>query len=263
MDLNDLANQIRRHCLMMTHRAQSPHIGSCLSCADILAALYGGVLAFNPKAPDWKERDRFILSKGHAAAAVYSALALVGFYPEARLQDYCGDGSVFGGHLSRVGVPGVEVSSGSLGHGLGYGLGIAQGRRISGQKSRVFVLMSDGECDEGSVWEAALLAAHLGLNSVTAIVDANGLQSMDTVENTVGLEPLGEKWASFGWEVTELDGHSPEKLVEALNQRCDRPHCVIARTIKGKGVSFMENEVLWHYRAPDENQLKRALEGLG
>ena len=235
----------------MTSSGGSSHVGSVFSMADILAVLYGRVLEVDPKRPDWVDRDRFILSKGHAGAGVYAALAEVGFFPVEDLARHCQDGSNFSGHVSHKGIPGVELSTGSLGHGLSVGAGMAYAAAVDGRKHRVVVLLSDGECDEGSIWEAVLFAAHHKLSRLTAIVDYNKIQSLKPVPETLGLEPFADKWRSFGWRVLEVDGHDPDALERVLRTEPDaagQPTCVIAHTVKGKGVSFMEHTVLWHYR---------------
>lgn len=264
-DVADLARRIRLHAVEMTSRGKSSHIGSVLGMADIIAALYGEVMDFRPDDPSWPQRDRMILSKGHAGAGVYAALAEVGFFDAELLQDHCADGSIFSGHVSHKGVPGVEVSTGSLGHGLGIAAGMAYAAKLDERQHRVFCVMSDGECDEGSVWEAAMFAAHHGLTNLVAVIDYNKIQSLDTVANTLALEPLADKWRAFGWDVLEVDGHDPAALVAALDvQPATRssPHVVIAHTVKGKGVSFMESSVLWHYRSPQGDEYAAAVEEL-
>lgn len=234
--------------------------------ADIVAVLFGEILALDPARPRWPERDRFILSKGHAGACIYAALAERGFFPMSELADHYRNGSKFSGHVSSKGIPGVEVSTGSLGHGLGLGAGMAMQLRRLGGDQRTFVLMSDGECDEGSVWEAALCAAQQGLGHLCAIVDFNKLQSLAPVAETIALEPFGAKWRSFGWRVVRVDGHDHDALREALSAPAgahDRPLCIIADTVKGKGISFMENQVLWHYRVPAGEEFAAAMHELG
>lgn len=257
MEINtiELARRIRLHALEMTSRGESSHIGSVLSVADILAVLYGAVLRINPADPTDPSRDRFILSKGHAGAGVYAALAETGFLPTARLATHCQDGSMLSGHVSHKNVPGVEFSTGSLGHGLPVAAGMAYAARMRRQSHRVVVLLSDGECDEGSNWEAMLFAAHQQLDNLLVIVDYNKLQSLASVQGTLGLEPFVDKWASFGWFVSEMDGHDHQEIRQVLEQASvpdplgqGRPKCLIAHTVKGKGVSFMEHQVLWHYR---------------
>lgn len=262
MDSRQLAHKIRRHAIEMTSRGGSSHVGSALSIADLLAVLYGGVLKVDPQNPRMPDRDRFLLSKGHAGAAVYAALAETGFFPVEKLKTHYQDGSDLSGHVSHKGVPGVEFSTGSLGHGLPVGAGMAYAGKMRGKQHRVFVLMSDGECDEGSNWEAILFAAHHRLSRLTAIIDYNKLQSLASVAATMALEPLVDKWESFGWRVLEVDGHDHDALLEALARsptKDGRPTCVIAHTTKGKGVSFMENSVLWHYRTARGAELHAAL----
>jgi transketolase len=213
-----------------------------------------------PEDPAWPDRDRFILSKGHAGAAVYATLAESGFFPVQVLETHCQDGSNLSGHVSHKGVPGVELSTGSLGHGLPVAAGIAYSMKLKGGKSRVFCLLSDGECDEGSNWEAILFSGHHRLGNLVAIIDYNKIQSLASVRETLDLEPFAEKFKSFSWEVKEVDGHDHDAVRHALlREEGDRPVVVIAHTIKGRGVSFMENSVLWHYRSPKGEELARAL----
>lgn len=261
-----LALAIRRHAVEMAHRGGGSHVGSVLSCADALAVLYGGVLRVSPKEPRAESRDRFILSKGHAGSGVYAALAERGFISKDWLNMYYADGSPLSGHVSHKGIPGVEVSTGSLGHGLPVGAGMAYAGKLRSAQWRVFVLLSDGECDEGSVWEAAMFAAHHHLDNLVAIIDYNKLQSLKPVSATLGLEPFADKWTSFGWEARRLDGHDHAAMLEAFGRipaRAARPTCLILDTVKGKGVSFMENSVLWHYRSPQGEEYLAALRELG
>lgn len=265
MDTNELARKIRAHAVNMTSRGGSSHVGSALSMADIVAVLYGGVLRVDPSEPKRPDRDRFVLSKGHAGAAVYAALAETGFLPIEKLQTHYQDGSDLSGHVSHKGIPGVELSTGSLGHGLPVGTGIAKAGKLKGADYRVFVLLSDGECDEGSNWEAILFAAHHQLDNLTAIVDYNKIQSLAPVAETLALEPLADKWRSFGWHVVEVDGHDHAALRSRLSQvpgEPGKPTCVLAHTVKGRGVSFMENSVLWHYRTARGDELAAALKEL-
>jgi transketolase len=262
IDTKSMARLVRIHCLRMTSLSGSSHIGGALSCADLLAVLYGRFLRVDPSRPRWPERDRFILSKGHAGCALYAVLAERGFLPVQKLLTHCRDGSDLCGHVSHKGIPGVEVSTGSLGHGLSIGAGMAYAGKLDGATYRVVVLLSDGECDEGSTWEAALFAAHHKLDNVVSIVDYNKIQSLAPVAETVALEPFAEKWRSFGWAVREVDGHDHEALVEALSRvpfAEDKPSCLIAHTVKGKGASFMENSVLWHYRTARGAEFEAAL----
>jgi transketolase len=249
----------------MTSKGGSSHIGSVFSMADIVAVLYGSVLRLDPSNPQWTQRDRFILSKGHAGAGVYAALAERGFLDARKLDAYYQDGSDLSGHVSHKGIPGVEFSTGSLGHGLSVGAGMAYGAKLDGRAHRVFVLVSDGECDEGSNWEAILFAPHHQLDNLTVVVDYNKIQSLKSVAETLGLEPFAEKWRAFGWAVAEVDGHDHAELEAVLSRtplNSGKPTCVIAHTIKGKGVSFMENSVLWHYRSARGEELTAAMREL-
>ena len=266
IDSQELANKVRVDVVKMTSRGKSSHVGSAMSIADIMAVLYAKVLHVDPKNPTMPDRDRFILSKGHAGAAVYATLAECGFFSTSVLDTHYQDGSSLSGHVSHKGVPGVEFSTGSLGHGLSVGAGMALSAKKKGLGHRVFVLLSDGECDEGSNWEAILFSAHHELDNLVVIIDYNKLQSMDTISKTLRLEPFADKFESFGWHVEEVDGHDHEQLREVLSKRkpCpSKPTCILAHTTKGKGVSFMENQVLWHYRSPQGEELQNALEELG
>jgi len=261
LDTHELALRIRLDALRMVNRAKTSHIGSIFSMADIVAVLYGRIMAKRPHEPQWPERDRFVLSKGHAGAAVYAALAATGYFDSLRLEEYCCGGSVFCGHISHE-VPGVEISTGSLGHGLPIAAGMAYAARQDGKPHRVFTVLSDGECDEGSNWEAILFAAHHRLGNLVAVVDYNKIQSLAPVAETLALEPFADKWRAFGWKVIEVDGHDHETLAAALDvapQSSEKPTCVLAHTIKGKGVSFMEHSVLWHYRTPQGEEFEAAL----
>lgn len=254
-----LARNIRRNALQMVHRAKASHIASALSISDILAVLYGGVMTFDPMLPHYNMRDRFILSKGHACVSVYAVLAEVGLIPREQLETYGDDFSWLMNHISHK-VPGVEFSTGALGHGLPFAVGKALSTRITHQPWRTFVLLSDGEMDEGSNWEALMFAAHQRLDHLIAIIDYNKLQSLDSIANTLGLEPLADKLNAFGCEVREVDGHDHSQLVTALSTPCGgKPRVIVAHTIKGKGVSFMENRVEWHYKNPNDDQLAAAL----
>jgi transketolase len=264
-EVKELSRRIRMQVLQMTHRARSSHVGSCFSIVDLLAVLYMRVLRVRPDEPDWPNRDRFLLSKGHGAAALYATLAERGFFQEGWLTEFNAEGTQLAGHVTHHGVPGVEVSTGSLGHGLPLGCGMALAAKRDGWPVRVFVVMSDGECDEGSNWEAALFAPHHRLDNLTAIIDYNKIQSFGSVEEVLNLYPLAEKWRAFGWAVSEIDGHNYEQIVTALETvptQTNRPTCIIAHTVKGKGVSFMEGQLLWHYRPPDANELQAALQEL-
>jgi transketolase len=261
----DLARRVRCQALQMVAAAKASHIGSALSIADIVAVLYGGALNLDPARPKWPARDRFILSKGHACVAVYAALAETGFFPRAALDGYCADGSHLMAHISHH-VPGVEFSTGALGQGLPFGVGKALAARLAGEDWRTVVLMSDGELGEGSNWEAFLFAAHHRLDRLTAIIDYNKLQSLGTVAETLGIEPLGDKLRAFGWAVREVDGHDHAALHALLtDERWEpgKPQLLVAHTTKGKGVAYMEGKVEWHYRSPSPELLEEALAGLG
>ena len=254
------ARQIRIRVLEMAHASHTPHVGSALSCADIIAALYFRVLRIDPPSPDDEHRDRFLLSKGHGCTALYAALALRGFCDPAVLEEYARDGGRLPEHPAPHCLPGIEFASGSLGHGLGVAVGMALGARVQKLPSQTWCLVSDGECYEGSVWEAATFAASQKLASLTAIVDFN--QWSASSRTAPALEPLAAKWKSFGWAVKEVDGHDPRALVRALAAPPDarqRPRVIVAHTVKGKGVSFMEDELEWHYRPPSADDLERAL----
>jgi transketolase len=245
----------------MVNKSKSSHIGSCLSAADILAVLYGEFLNLRPQDPQWDARDRMVISKGHAAAVVYAALAEREFFPVERLAHYGENGQSLSGHVTHHGNPGVEVSSGSLGHGLSLGVGFALAAKRKANGARAVVLLSDGECDEGSIWEAALFAPHHNLSNLIAIIDFNKIQSFGRVEDVLALEPFADKWRAFNWMVTEIDGHNHVAIREALNEAGNKgkPTALIAHTVKGKGVSFMENRLLWHYRPPSDEQLQLAV----
>ena len=258
---------IRRHGLEMTHLSRGSHIGAIFSMAEIIAALYTGVLNVDPANPAWPGRDRLILSKGHAGAAVYAALAERGFFPVEELATHYADGSRLSGHVSHKGIPGVEFSTGSLGHGLAVAAGMALGGRLDDADWRVYAVLGDGECDEGSVWEAALQAHHYKLDNLIAVIDRNRMQSLDFSENTIALEPFADKWRAFGWHTQVVDGHDVDALLAAFaqaraNRGSGQPSVIIAETVKGKGVSFMENNILWHYRTPQGEEYEAALREL-
>lgn len=263
----EFAARLRALVVRLTNKAKTSHVGSSLSMADILAVLYSGILQVDPQRPDWPERDRFVLSKGHAAAGGYAALAEAGFFTtEWLLENFCQDGSCLAGHITHSGVPGVDASTGSLGHGLPIATGMALAGKRDGRSFRVFALLSDGECDEGSVWEAALFAGAHDLDNLVVIIDYNKIQSIGRVEEVLDLEPLGKKWESFGWAVREIDGHNLTEIEDALKavpRRPGSPTCLVAHTVKGKGVSFMEDKLSWHYQVPSDDDVKKALIELG
>lgn len=245
----------------MTHRAKSSHVGTTLSMAELLAVLYRRILRVAPDTVDDPDRDRLILSKGHGCAGLYAVLAECGFFPREWLESFYHDGARLAGHAT-CGPPGVEVSTGSLGHGLPIACGLALAGKRDARPFRVFALLSDGECDEGSTWEAALLAFHHQLDNLIAIVDYNKIQSLGRVEDVLDLEPFQAKWEAFGWATREIDGHDVEAVERTLREvpfEPGKPSCVIAHTVKGKGVSFMENDLLWHYRTPQGDEYERAM----
>lgn len=259
--IDDFASNIRIHALEMIHHAKASHIGSALSICDIVATLYSSILKVDPNDPEWDKRDRFILSKGHACVAVYAALAELGFLSKNDLKSYGKDHSFLMNHISHK-VPGVEFSTGALGHGLSFGVGKALSAKMRKHDWRTIVLMSDGEIAEGSNWEALMFAAHHKLDNLIAIIDYNKLQSLTTVEKTLNIEPLENKFKSFGWCVQEVDGHDTlelEKTLKKIPLQENKPSIVIAHTTKGKGVSFMENSVDWHYKSTNEEQHQKAI----
>lgn len=258
MTSEQLAWKIRRHGIEMTHLSGGSHIGAILSVADIIAVLYTDVLRFDPKNPQWQERDRFILSKGHAGASIYAALAENGFFEVEELKTHYQNGSRLSGHVSHH-LPGVDFSTGSLGHGLSAAAGMAYAAKKDGKSHRVFAVLGDGECDEGSVWEAVLFANHFRLNNLVAIVDHNHMQSLDFQENTLEIEDFSAKWRAFGWNAIEINGNDHGELKKAFQKAAEdaqrephKPTVIIANTIKGYGVSFMQNDILWHYRFPHD-----------
>ena len=257
MKSEQLAWLIRRHGIEMTHISHGSHIASILSLADIIAVLYNDVANVSPENLKDENRDRVILSKGHAGAAIYAALAEKGFFDRKELKTHYADGSRLSGHVSHKGVPGVEFSTGSLGHGACVGAGMALNAKLDNKPYYTFAIVGDGECDEGSIWEMALFANQFKLNQLVVVVDHNKMQSLDYCENTLALSPFADKWKAFGWNVLDVDGHDHDQLREAFNkakQSKDKPTVIIANTIKGKGVSFMELDILWHYRFPHEGE---------
>jgi len=261
-ELTIQAKNIRKAVLHMVYEAQASHIGSCFSCVEILTALYFKILRIRPENPSWPNRDRFILSKGHAAPVLYAVLAEAGFFPKKRLQEYGLDGSLFSSHPVLNKIPGIEASTGSLGHGLAIGAGLALAAKHNKKPYRTFVLLSDGECDEGAVWETALFGAHHQLDNLIAIIDYNKIQAFGRTNEILNLEPLKKKWQAFGWSVKEVDGHSLTKVVKNLSSvpwQKKQPSLLIAHTVKGKGVSFIEDSLFWHYHSPDKNELEKGL----
>ena len=256
-----LSRNARLHVLKMIYKSKGSHIGSALSIIDILSVLYNGVLDINPTSPDYKDRDRFILSKGHACVGLYAVLAECGFISKKLLEEYGNDSSILMNHASHK-VCGVEHSTGALGHGLPVGVGKALVAKMNNFQWKTFVLLSDGEMQEGSNWEAIMFAAHHKLDNIVAIIDFNNLQSLDSVDKTLNINPLNKKFTSFGWNVEEIEGHDHERLKETLtlvkNQK-GAPSVVIAHTIKGKGVTYMENNIKWHYKTPNYKEYIEAI----
>ncbi len=261
-EIKEKAKQIRRWVLKSTTAAGSGHPGGSLSAADIIATLYFHTLRHRPEEPDWPERDRFVLSKGHAAPALYAALALAGYFPTSELMSLRKVGHMLQGHPS-VKTPGVEACTGSLGQGLSIAIGMALAARLDRRESHTYCLLGDGELEEGQVWEAAMSAPKFKLSNLTAVIDRNRLQIDGPTSEVMPLEPLAGKWKAFGWHVIEIDGHSIPEIIAALSHREEgKPTMVIAHTIKGKGVAFMENVVSFHGKAATPEQLGQALEGL-
>lgn len=261
-DLLARARAVRALTVQMAHRGKTPHVGSALSAVDILVGLYFHALKIEPKEKSMEGQDRFVLSKGHGCMSYYAVLAERGYFPHSWLDTYSKNGSKLAEHPSPDGVPGIEIATGSLGHGLPVAAGAALARKLDGRAGRTFVLLSDGECNEGSVWEAAMFAAGRKLDALTAIVDYNKWQAMGRSDEVTALAPLAEKWRAFGWATREIDGHDMSAIVaslDALPFERGRPSAIVAHTVKGKGVSFMENDLEWHYRPPSDDDLKRAL----
>ena len=264
-DLQSTAKRLRRSIVTMIAEAGSGHPGGSLSAVEIVTSLYFRVLRHTPDDPSWPDRDRFILSKAHACPVLYTALAAAGYFPEEELMTFRKLNSRLQGH-AHTKTPGVEMSGGSLGQGLSFGIGTALAARLDDRPSRVFVLLGDGECDEGQVWEAAMAAAHYKLDNMVALVDRNGIQNDRWTHEVMELEPLPAKWMAFGWHTLEIDGHDFSQILQALEEAGEtrgRPTAVIAKTVKGKGVSFMENNPSFHGKAPTEEQLAQALQEIG
>ena len=260
-DLAEAAKRVRRRVIEMVYRSQSSHVGAALSIVEVLVALYWEVLRVDPSRSADPLRDRLVLSKAHGSAALYAVLAERGFFPDSKLDSYYADGGLLPGHLDSESAPGVEFSAGSLGHGMPAALGMAlAGKR--GRGGRAFAVLGDGECNEGSVWEAAMLASHLKLDNLTAVIDCNKIQSFGRTADVIDQSRMADRWAAFGWDVHCVDGHSFPELLAALRAPQAGPRAVIADTVKGKGISYMEDKLEWHYKSPDEAQYRAALEEL-
>ncbi len=263
-EIEKKALKIRQMVLKMAMSANGGHIAPSYSMTDIVAELFfDDILKYDPRNPEWEGRDYFIMSKGHGVLALYSALCIAGYYPEENLSTFCKPGSEYGS-LARYGkIPGIEASTGSLGHGLSYAVGIALALKKDGLPNRVFALLGDGECEEGSVWEGFMAAAHHRLDNLTVIIDNNGLQAMDTLENIMSVNNYSERVRSFGFDAEDIDGHDLDSIKNALTRQVPgKPRCIVAHTVKGKGISFMENVPIWHYRVPNEEELDIALREL-
>jgi transketolase len=260
---NEIANLSRISTLKMIHASKAAHLGSSLSVIDILSVLYGNVAKVLHSDPDSMASDQVLVSKGHAAAGTYAVLSHSGFFSPSLLDEYCKDGAALGGHVTYGKVPGIAFSTGSLGHGLPLGIGLALARIRASSEAFVYVVMSDGECDEGTTWESALIANQFKLGNLVALIDRNRQQSFGDTEETIALDPFDEKWRAFGWNVFEVDGHDHAQISDALMKAKEnnnsKPTVLICNTTKGKGVSFMENEVVWHYRPPNDEQFNLAL----
>jgi transketolase len=264
MNLYKMSKNIRKKLIMMHYRSKASHIGSALSIVDILVVLYFKVLNIDPNYPEWKERDRFILSKGHAASALYCVLAEKGFFEEKLLDGYCINGGKLSEHPDKISLPGIEASTGSLGHGLPIGVGMAFAAKKDKKEYKIFVLMSDGECEEGSVWEAATTAGRLKLDNLVTIVDYNKLQAYDRTDNIQPIKSVKEKFENSGWSVCEIDGHNFDSIEKSLKTFSNgKPTLIIASTIKGKGIKEMEDKMEWHYKSPNEENLNIFLKELG
>lgn len=264
-ELEEKAQIIRQHTVKMITEAGSGHPGGSLSAADIITALYFHVMNIKPKEPKWPDRDRFVLSKGHAAPVLYAALAEKGYFDIQELLTLRKTGSILQGHPDMKSTPGLEMSTGSLGQGLSAANGMALAGKLDGKGYRVYVLLGDGEMQEGQVWEAAMASAHYKLDNLTAFVDHNRLQIDGPVEEVMSPEPIAEKFEAFGWNVIKIDGHNFKDIIEAVNKAKatkGKPSVIVAETVKGKGVSFMEDQVGWHGKAPDKEQMEKALEEL-
>jgi transketolase len=263
--LKDQATEVRRKILRMVTRAKSGHVGGSLSAADLLVCLYGQVMRHDPANPQWPDRDRYVQSKGHCSPVLYAVLAMYGYFPESDLDTFRRPGSHLQGHPCTLKTPGVEASTGTLGLGLSTACGRALAARIRGQSHHTYVLCGDGEQQEGQIWEAAMFASKYRLDHLIAFTDRNRLQTDGDTEQVMPLDPLGDKWTAFGWDVQEIDGHDMRAILRAIEtakERAGRPHMIILNTVKGKGVSFMENEAMWHGTPPTEAQCERAIKEL-
>ena len=262
MKLEEISKEIRKSIVIMNAKSFASHTGTALSTVDILTVLYFKIMNIDPNNQNLKNRDKFILSKGHGSSALYATLAMKGFFDKTLLKGFYVDGGQLPGHLDKEAVPGIEVSSGSLGHGSSIGLGMAIANKVDKLNNNVYVMCGDGELNEGSVWEAIMYAPHKKLNNLTMIVDYNKLQGYGKTNEVINLEPLKDKLEAFNWHVIEINGHDYTEIEQALAINTIKPKAIIAHTIKGKGVSYMENQFIWHYKSPNEEQLVQALKEL-
>lgn len=261
----EIAKELRKKIFKTAYFTGGGHMASAFSMTEIISVLYfDNILKYDSSNPNWEERDKFILSKGHACLALYSVLAMAKYFDESELFNIGKPGSKFGGHPKMNEIPGVEASTGALGHGLSFGIGIALANKLNKKDSKVYVVIGDGECQEGSIWEGVMSAPNYKLDNLIVIIDHNKLQAMDKLDSILKIEPLADKWKSFGWNVEEIDGHDVEQIHNALTTRIKNiPKVIIANTIKGKGVSFMENVPIWHYRMPNQEELQLVIKELG
>lgn len=259
--INEIAKQIRKYIFKTAYFGRTGHLASAFSIVEVLSVLYfKDILKYDINDPHWEKRDKLIMSKGHASLALYSVLTMIGYLKEEELYTFCKPGSCLGGEPKLGDIPGIEATTGSLGHGLSFGLGIAMSNKLNNLDSKVYVILGDGECQEGSVWEAVMSAAHYKVDNLTVILDSNKLQAMGPLNEILEMESMKDKWSAFGWDVEEVDGHNLQEihhvLERNLNKKVKKPRIIIANTIKGKGVSFMENVPIWHYRMPNSDELK-------
>ncbi len=261
-NLNEICKKVRKHILRMVFYSKSSHIGAALSIVEILVVLYFKILNIDPVNTQKTDRDKFILSKAHGSAALYGTLVERGFFSVENLEKYFIDGGILPGHLDKTSVPGIEFSTGSLGHGLSVAIGMAIANSSIPNRGKIFVLIGDGECNEGSIWEGIMLASHLKLNNLTVIIDYNKIQSFGRTNEVINQEPIADKWRAFGWNVLEVDGHNIEQLFNLFKSKSLKPKVIIAHTVKGKGISFMEDSLTWHYKSPNEEEYQQALKEL-
>lgn len=265
MGIQEQIKDLRKTIFLTAYKGNTGHLASAFSVIEILYVLYfGGILKYDAANPDWEERDKLVMSKGQGSLALYSVLSKAGFFPQGELDTFCRPGSMLGGEPKLGDIPGVEASTGSLGHGLSYAVGIAMAYKIQKKENHVYVIIGDGECQEGSVWEAVMAAKNFKLDNLTVIMDNNKLQAMGTVKELMGIDDWSGKWKEFGWNVINVDGHDVGQIENVLKKQCvkDTPTMIIADTIKGKGVSFMENVPIWHFRMPNEDELKIVMKEL-